>query len=95
MNDIEDYIDIISEEKLKFTPGSAEDYSNSGFELLAVIIQRASGINFYEYVKKHIFEVAGMEHSDYIQPTLVQKNLAQNYTNFSPLGPEMGYLMKI
>ena len=92
MTNIEDYIEVIADEELKFEPGDAEDYSNSGFELLAVIVQRVSGMTFYEYVEQNIFTVAGMRTSTYIQPTLVQKNLAKNYTNLSPLGPETEYV---
>lgn len=89
---IEDYLDIIAEQALLFPPGSAKTYSNSGFELLAMIIQRVSGKRYYQYIHDHIFEPAGMATADFEQPTLAQKNLARPYTNMSPLGPSEGFL---
>ncbi|RRN64006.1 serine hydrolase [Caulobacter sp. 602-1] len=48
---------------LKFTPGEKYDYSNSGYHLLGLIIERASGIGWGEYVQQRIFNPLGMTHS--------------------------------
>jgi D-alanyl-D-alanine carboxypeptidase len=40
-------------------------YSNSNYALLGLIVERASGENFYDYVRAHIFEPAGMTASAY------------------------------
>jgi CubicO group peptidase (beta-lactamase class C family) len=48
-----------------FAPGSKAEYSNYGFLLLGAVVEKASGENFYTYVRRHIFEPAGMTHSGY------------------------------
>ena len=42
-------------------PGKRFQYSNKGYCLLAVIVERVSGMEFEEYVRKHVFEPAGMK----------------------------------
>ena len=63
---------------LEFTPGSRMDYSNSGYVLLAEIIERVTAYDFADYMREFIFEPVGMEHSyitDENQPLLVDDAL--------------------
>lgn len=55
-----DYINLYGHRGLVFQPGTKWDYSNYGFILLGRIIEVASGETYYEYVRRHIFEPAGM-----------------------------------
>ncbi len=43
-----------------FAPGDGLHYSNTGFNLLALLVERLSGIPFEDFLQKHIFEPAGM-----------------------------------
>jgi N-acyl-D-aspartate/D-glutamate deacylase len=43
-----------------FAPGEREEYSNPGYELLALIVERASGRRFSEFVEGRIFAPLGM-----------------------------------
>jgi CubicO group peptidase (beta-lactamase class C family) len=45
---------------LQFEPGSKFQYSNAGYVLLAAIVEITSGRPYQEYLKKNIFEPAGM-----------------------------------
>jgi len=45
---------------LYFTRGSAYRYSNTGYALLALILQRVSGEDFAGYLRRHIFLPLGM-----------------------------------
>ena len=42
---------------LLFDPGSAREYSNVGFEVLGLVIERISGLSFTDYVRKNIFDL--------------------------------------
>ena len=42
------------------TPGEKIEYSNTGYNLLAEIVERLSGMPFEEFLQKNIFEPAGM-----------------------------------
>ncbi len=44
-----------------FSPGEKWEYSNTGYALLASIIEKASGISFPDYLRKNIFEPLGMK----------------------------------
>ncbi|HEX7062963.1 MAG TPA: serine hydrolase domain-containing protein [Woeseiaceae bacterium] len=45
---------------LYFEPGTRWRYSNGGYALLALIVERASGTSFQEFLKRRIFEPLGM-----------------------------------
>ncbi|MBR9990554.1 MAG: beta-lactamase family protein [Gemmatimonadetes bacterium] len=59
-------IDILSRQRgLNFEPGSEYSYSNSGYNLLAVIVDRVSGMPFAEFSRTRIFEPLGLEHTQW------------------------------
>src|SRR6186997_2869673 len=54
-------LDIVSRQKaLNFTPGDHYSYSNTGYNLSAMIIARVSGMPFAECEKQRIFTPLGM-----------------------------------
>ena len=42
-------------------PGTHYRYSNSGFSVLAALIERVSGLSYEEYLRRNIFPAAGMQ----------------------------------
>ncbi len=59
-------LDIVSRQRaLNFTPGAEYSYSNTGFNLLAIIVDRVSGMPFAEFTRKNIFEPLGMVHTQW------------------------------
>lgn len=56
---------IARQEHLNFEPGAEHLYSNSGYFLLAQIIERATGETLREYARERIFEPLGMEHTHF------------------------------
>ncbi|KGQ20782.1 Beta-lactamase [Lysobacter dokdonensis DS-58] len=48
------------ERKHYFTPGTAYRYSNSGYALLALIVERASGQRYADFLRTRIFDKLGM-----------------------------------
>jgi D-alanyl-D-alanine carboxypeptidase len=59
----EDYIALFGGQAPVFEPGSKERYSNFGFVILGSIVQHVSGEDYYDYVRRHIFQPAGMRDS--------------------------------
>lgn len=55
----------ILDQPLLFAPGTNQAYSNSGFTLLADIVESASGQTFTDYVSTELFSVAGMVDSGF------------------------------
>jgi CubicO group peptidase (beta-lactamase class C family) len=49
--------------KTYFAPGTAYRYSNSGYVLLGLVVERASGISLPLYLRQHIFQPLHMDHT--------------------------------
>lgn len=54
---------ICRQKGLNFTPGEQYAYSNSGYFLLALLVERISGKTFRQFTQEHIFQPLGMEAS--------------------------------
>lgn len=46
-----------------FPPGSAYRYSNSAYALLALVVERASGMAYPDFLRERIFAPLGMDHT--------------------------------
>lgn len=57
---LQDYVKLFGERGLKFEPGSKWEYSNYGFLLLGVVIERVTGQSYYDYVAQNVYKPAGM-----------------------------------
>ena len=54
-------LDIVSRQRaLNFPPGARYSYSNSGYNLAAILVSRVSGMPFAEFTEKRIFAPLGM-----------------------------------
>lgn len=60
----EDLVAVLSEmTELPSIPGDYFEYSNPGYDLLAVVIERVSGETFPQFMQSRIFDPAGMSHT--------------------------------
>ncbi|HET8783931.1 MAG TPA: serine hydrolase domain-containing protein, partial [Pyrinomonadaceae bacterium] len=57
---LQDYVKLYGNRALGHEPGARWQYSNYGFLLLGVLIEKVSGQSYYDYVRDHIFKPAGM-----------------------------------
>lgn len=56
-----DVLALLQQQKAgAFPPGSAFRYSNSGYALLALIVERVSGLRFADFLARNIFQPLGM-----------------------------------
>jgi CubicO group peptidase (beta-lactamase class C family) len=56
---------LIQRYPFDFKPGERQLYSNSGFFLLGLVVEKASGISYEEYVETRLFAPLGMTRSMY------------------------------
>lgn len=54
------WTDLKKQNQLSFYPGDAFAYNNTGYVLLAEIVEKVSGQSFQEFTRKNIFEPLGM-----------------------------------
>jgi len=86
-----DYLPIFANDPLRFEPGKSWSYSNAGFIVLGAVVENASGQNYFEYVRDHIFTPAGMKDTASYAVHDIVPNLGTGYTRFDngdPLGIE-------
>jgi len=77
---LQDYFELFKNEPLQFEPGSRQQYSNAGYIVLGLLIERLSGENYYEYVRRHIYEPAGMTQTGSWRVDRWPANTALGYT---------------
>lgn len=58
--ELKDYVKLFGARGLEFAPGTRAAYSNYGFILLGHLIEAVTGQSYYDYVRRHIYEPAGM-----------------------------------
>ena len=63
-----------------FKPGSQWAYSNYGYILLGRIIEKVSGMSYYDYVRIHIFEPLGMLNTDSLPESVNVPQRSVGYT---------------
>jgi CubicO group peptidase (beta-lactamase class C family) len=76
---VEDYKPLVRGETLAFEPGTRWRYSNTGMLLAGAIVEKASGQDYFDYVREHIYRPAGMTSTDCYELDKVNKNLAVGY----------------
>jgi len=73
------YLPLFADKPLEFEPGTRSRYSNGGYIVLGAIIEKASGMDYYSYVKKNIYLPAGMSQSDWYEKDHLPPNMAIGY----------------
>jgi D-alanyl-D-alanine carboxypeptidase len=77
---LEDYVKLYGNRSPAFEPGSKFEYSNYGFILLGVIVEKASGQSYYDYVREHVYLPAGMTSTGSEPEGQSVANLSTGYT---------------
>lgn len=72
-------VKIFSAAPFKFAPGEALAYNNSAYFLLGLIIEKASGVSYADFVKANLFDKVGMKDSRYCSEREVMKRKTHGY----------------
>nr|WP_246357211.1 serine hydrolase [Pyxidicoccus fallax] len=75
-------LDVVGRQKsLNFPPGSEFLYCNTGYNLLAILVERVSGQSFADFTKQRLFVPLGMTHTEWRDDfSRVVKGRATAYT---------------
>jgi CubicO group peptidase (beta-lactamase class C family) len=76
---VDDFKPLVQGDEPAFEPGERYRYSNTGMLLLGVVIESATGGSYFDYIRQHIYEPAGMEGSDSYEMDYPVENLAIGY----------------
>ena len=61
------FLQTFIDQPLLFKPGEGLEYSNGGPVILGRVIEALSGLSYEDYVRRHIYQPAGMKHSDHFR----------------------------
>ena len=75
----EQLVDRAMKYKLLFEPGAKQSYSNTGYALLAAIIETTSGKSYDEYVRDNILTPLGLTRTGFHLPKFSDRDLAHGY----------------
>jgi CubicO group peptidase (beta-lactamase class C family) len=76
---LSDYLPLFVEKPLEFEPGQGNRYSNAGYVVLGLVIEKVSGMAYEDYVRTKIFAPLGMNDTAAFESDAIVPKRATNY----------------
>jgi len=73
-------------EPLAFKPGEKAVYTNVGYSILGIIVEKVSGLGYEQFLKKNLFEPLGIKNIGYHYPVSKNDTIAVGYQNGTTWG---------
>ena len=81
----EDYLQVLAGHRQKFLPGTRFSYCNSGFVVLALLVERAAGTAFRDVVAERVSGPAGLRDTAYLRSDELPGRAARGYLEIDGL----------
>jgi CubicO group peptidase (beta-lactamase class C family) len=75
----DDYLKLFGQRGPEFEPGTEDRYSNYGYVLLGALIEKVSGMSYYDYMRREVYAPAGMSSTDSLPETQEVPKRAAGY----------------
>jgi CubicO group peptidase (beta-lactamase class C family) len=75
----EQYLAVLDGHSPKFAPGERFAYCNSGYVVLALVAERASGVPFHDLVRRRVCDPAGMSDTAFLRSDELPGRTARGY----------------
>ena len=75
----EQFLAVLAGHPTKFPPGERFSYCNGGYVVLALIVERATGVPFHDLVQQRVFAPAGMVDSAFLRSDELPGRAAAGY----------------
>ena len=75
----EDYLKVLEGHPQLFEPGERFKYCNSGYVVLALLCERATGVSFYELARARVLDPAGMCDTAFLRSDALPGRAALGY----------------
>jgi CubicO group peptidase (beta-lactamase class C family) len=72
-------LEVVTAKPLEFKPGTKMKYTNTGYVLLGMIIEKVSGKSYADFLRENIFEPLGMKDSGYDVASVILDKRASGY----------------
>lgn len=73
------FINDSFKQELMFMPGDGYNYSNIGYSLLGIIIEKVSDMTYEQFLYKYLWKEAKMENTGYTRPSYDEDKIAIGY----------------
>ncbi len=74
-----DLLPLFIEKPMMYPKGEKFQYNNTGYVVLAMIIEKITGLPFDKYLKTNIFDVCGMDNTGYYELDKLPAKCANSY----------------
>jgi len=74
-----DLVPLFIHKPMMYPKGTKFQYNNTGYVLLAMIIEKVTGVLFDQYLEEHVFAVCGMKSTGYYELDKLPAKCANNY----------------
>ncbi len=79
IRNLSDFLPLFAHSPPISQPGGGFRYCDAGYIVLGLVIERASDLSYFEYVKENVFEAAGMHGSGFLALDGIDENVAEGY----------------
>lgn len=79
----EDYLPLFVSEEPVSPVGKKHHYNGAGYILLGLVIEKISGLSYFDHVRQHIFERVQMTRSDFLSLDGVYDEVAEGYMSIT------------
>jgi len=77
---LRNYLPLFKDHPLEFEPGTRSRYSNAGYIVLGLVIEKLTGMSYHDYVRERIFRPAGMDDTGALESDVPEPRVAMGYT---------------
>jgi len=81
----EQYLAVLDGHPARFAPGERFSYCNSGYVVLALIVQRVGGAGFHDLVRQRVCGPAGMRDTEFLRADELPERTAVGYAHRRPV----------
>jgi CubicO group peptidase (beta-lactamase class C family) len=81
LRELRDWLPLFAEEPLQFEPGGDQRYSNAGYLLLGLVIEKVTGRSYHDAVREMVFAPAGMNDTAAYPSDLQDPRIARGYVD--------------
>ena len=76
-------VEAVAARPLGFKPGTKWQYSNTAYVMLAMVVEKLSGMSYEDFLRSRIFEPLGMTRTHFEDQQMVETDRATGYTRFA------------
>lgn len=87
LRSLDDYRVLFENEPLQFEPGAGQAYSNAGYVLLGLVVEKVSGKPYDAFVRERLFDPLGMKSTGFSESDAIVPGRATGYILHGPAGP--------